>query len=72
MEITEHPHESLGITETLLPYSHQEIAECTCLQRVTVTRQLKRLEEKGWIQTGYKKVLIVDREALTWFAYKTI
>ena len=62
--VTEQPHQSLGITNNCIPYTHQEIAECTCLERVTVTKILKKLEEQGCLSLGYRKVYIQNREQL--------
>jgi len=70
--MTDHPDKSLEIQENCLPYSHQEIAECTSLQRVTVTKILNEFKENGWIQLKYKKVIIKDKEALKEYAYKNI
>jgi len=72
LEMTDHPDKSLEIQENCLPYSHQEIAECTSLQRVTVTKILNEFKENGWIQLKYKKVIIKDKEALKEYAYKNI
>lgn len=72
LEMTDHPHRSLNIEENCLPYSHQEIAECTSLQRVTVTKLLNEFQKKNWIQLKYKKVIILNKEALSKYAYKNI
>ena len=72
LEMTEDPPKSLGIEKDCIPYSHQEIAECTSLQRVTVTKFLNRFKKLGWLDLKYKKIIIVDREALTNYAYKKI
>lgn len=72
LEMTDHPHESLEIEENCLPYTHQEIAECTSLQRVTVTRLLNDFQEKKWIELKYRKVIILNRNELSRYAYKNI
>lgn len=72
LEITENPHESLGISHNVIPYTHQEIAECTSLQRVTVTKILNEFKEKEWIALKYRSIVIVNREKLSKFAYKNI
>ena len=72
LEMTQNPHPSLGIGQDCLPYSHQEIAECTSLQRVTVTRLLQAMKTKGWITTGYKQVRICNRPALQAYAYHNL
>ncbi len=53
-----------GITAQCLPYSHDEIAMCLGLARPTVSQVLKKFEQKGWIKCAYRKVYILDREAL--------
>lgn len=60
------------ITKNSVAYSHQEIAECTNLQRVSVTKILKEFENKGWIEQSYKKVIIINRQALMDFAGKNL
>lgn len=72
LEMTDHPHKSLEINENYLPYTHQEIAECTSLQRVTVTRLLNEFQKNGWIQLKYRKVIIINRKALKDYAYKNM
>lgn len=72
LEMTDHPHKSLNITCDTIPYTHQEIAECTSLQRVTVTKILNKFKQSGWIELKYRAITIVKREELKIFAYKNI
>lgn len=72
LDVTNHPHKSLGITTSCIPYSHQEIAECTSLQRVTVTRLLNQFKNNGWIDLKYKKIIILNKDALQKYAHKSI
>lgn len=58
-----------AITENCLPYSHEELSDCLGLNRVTVTKVLNDFKQKGWIKLQYKKILIVNREALNTFVY---
>lgn len=53
-----------NINENCLPYSHEEIALCVGLNRVTVTKILNYFSDLGWIKLKYKKVIILNREAL--------
>lgn len=44
--------------------THEQIGAMTALSRVSVTRALKSLAEKGLVATGSKHVEILDREGL--------
>ena len=72
LEMTNHPHSSLEIEENCLPYTHEEIAKCISLQRVTVPRLLNEFQENKWILLKYRKVIILDKQALSDYAYKNI
>lgn len=61
---TANPNPDIGITSTTLPYTHQEVAECTNLQRVSVTRFLNQFEKNDWIILKYRKIIITNRPAL--------
>ena len=52
------------ILNGVLPYTHQEIAYCTGLNRVTVSKVLSHLEKQGYIRMKYKHVQVLDRKAL--------
>lgn len=62
LERTDNPDLSSQITSTCVPYSHQEIADCCALQRVTVTNALHELADLGLIALSYRKVFIKDRK----------
>ena len=47
-----------------LPYTHEEIAQSVSLNRVTVSRILSELKERGAVAGGYGSVRITDRAAL--------
>ena len=64
LDETENPNADRNITSACIPYSHEELAVCLGLNRVTVTRVLKRFKEEGLIELQYKKVIIVNREGL--------
>ncbi len=68
LDISGAPDPSLGTTLHSIPYSHQDIADCCALQRVTVTRALHELEHLDLIRLSYRKVIIKDRAALERYA----
>lgn len=68
---TANPNPDIGITPTTLPYTHQEVAECTNLQRVTVTRFLNQFEKNDWITLKYRQIIIKDRSALESYVQNT-
>ncbi len=45
--------------------THQQIADELGTAREVVSRQIKRLEQKGWVALGRGKVDLLDRAALT-------
>lgn len=53
-----------GIHDHTLPYSHQEIADSTFLQRPTVSKILRSFEEQRFIRTRYKKIQLIDAQGL--------
>lgn len=53
-----------NISEDCIPYSHEEIALCVGLNRVTITKILNYFSNLGYIKLKYKKVIILDRQAL--------
>lgn len=53
-----------SISEDCIPYSHEEIALCVGLNRVTITKILNYFSNLGYIELKYKKVIILDRQAL--------
>jgi len=55
-------HEGIKIN---LPLSHQEIAKWVGLERETVTRQLKALNDKGLIKYKRRKIIVADAKGLT-------
>lgn len=54
-----------AILENTLPYSHEELAACLGLNRVTVTKVLNEFRQKGWVKLEYKKIHVLDRAALS-------
>lgn len=57
-------HEELGIVNNTLPYTHEELAVCLNLNRVTVTRILNQFAKQGWVQLRQKKIQILNRTCL--------
>jgi CRP/FNR family cyclic AMP-dependent transcriptional regulator len=49
--------------------SHEEIANMVGVSRVTVSKILSRFVKKGWIQTQYKKIVILDLQTFHQFAF---
>ncbi|MEA4902577.1 Crp/Fnr family transcriptional regulator [Desulfitobacterium sp.] len=52
------------ICENCIPYSHEEIALCVGLNRVTTTKVLNYFSNLGYIELKYKKVIILNKPAL--------
>ncbi|MMZ53992.1 Global nitrogen regulator [compost metagenome] len=65
LDETAYPNKDKAISENCIPYSHEELAVCLGLNRVTVTKVLNDFKQKGWINLQYKKVIILNREALS-------
>lgn len=47
--------------------THEEIGASVGVSRVTVSRVLGEFDRKGWVQTGYKLLRLLDRPALEHF-----
>ena len=47
--------------------THEEIGASVGVSRVTVSRVLGEFDKKGWVQTGYKLLRLLDRPALERF-----
>ena len=50
--------------------THEEIGDLAAASRVTVSRTLGSFAHRGWIATQYRRILILDRNALEGFAYR--
>jgi CRP/FNR family transcriptional regulator len=50
-----------------VPYTHEEIGEQAGLSRVTVSRALRKFREWGWLDTAYRRTIVIDIAALTDF-----
>lgn len=53
-----------GIVDGALPYTHEDLALVVGLSRVTVTRVLGEFQRQGWVECGYRKIRVQDREGL--------
>lgn len=56
-----------GTVGGIIPYTHEHMADSLGLRRTTVTTVLRDFEEKGWVQSGYGRVRILNRKALEHF-----
>jgi len=65
LDETANPSTDRGITADCIPYSHEELAACLGLNRVTVTRVLNQFQKDGLIKLQYKKVIIQNRIRLS-------
>lgn len=65
LEQTMYDNVDKGIINNTLPYTHEEIATTVGLSRVTVTKVLNEFMKKGYIQNQYKKIIILDKKALS-------
>lgn len=64
LDETESASVEKGTAGGVLPYTHEDLAVSLGLNRSTVTQVLKRFEENGWLESGYRAVKILDRQAL--------
>lgn len=51
-----------------IDYTHQDIAELIGVSRVTITKELKKFENWGWVSLEYRNIKILDEEALKKFS----
>ena len=47
--------------------THEEVGASVGVSRVTVSRVLGKFDKRGWVQTGYKLLRLLDRQALERF-----
>ena len=48
----------------VMSFSHEDLAACLGMNRVTVTRILKHFKEKQYVQGGYGMITVLNREGL--------
>ena len=53
-----------GTKGGVLPYTHEELSVSLGLNRSTVTLVLKKFENEGWLERGYRLIKVLDRQAL--------
>lgn len=64
LEQVKEDNQDKGIIHDTIPYSHEEVASIIGLSRVTTTKVLNEFEKKGYIYSHYRKISILDKEAL--------
>lgn len=57
IRITNHGHKTI-------PYTHEHIASCLNLNRVTVSRILKQFQDHGWIESSYGLIKVYEPDSL--------
>lgn len=67
LDLTETDSPATGTVGGVIPYTHENVADSLGLSRTTVTAVLRFFEEKGWLESGYRKVKVLDRQALSHF-----
>lgn len=56
-----------GTVGGTIPYTHENLADSLGLSRSTVSAVIKDFARRGWLETGYRWVKVLDRQALTQF-----
>lgn len=64
LELTKQDNVDRGIINSIIPYTHEDIANSVGLARVTVSKILKEFELKGYIKNSYRKIHVIDKKAL--------
>ena len=54
--------------ELTVSVCHEEIGELAGVSRVTVSKVLSRFAKYGWIQTGYREIVILKEKPIREFA----
>lgn len=52
-----------------LPYTQEFIANVLGMSRMSVSKAVSNLAARGWIETNYGSICVLDRDALRLFAY---
>ncbi len=55
--------------ERTIDYTHEAIGECLGLSRVTVSKTLSQFRNKGWLDTKYKEVNVLDFDAIAGYIH---
>ena len=64
LDQTAEENQGLGIVDSTLPYTHEELGVCLNLNRVTVTKVLDRFAREGLVRLGRKQIQVINREKL--------
>lgn len=64
LDLTKHHNINKDIVDSVIPYTHQDIACSTGLARVTVTKILNQFASENYIQIKYGKIKVIDKEGL--------
>ncbi len=54
-----------------LHYSQEFLANVIGISRISVSQVISRFSDRGWISTGYRKIIIRDPAALRAFSYES-
>ena len=64
LKLTEEEVPENDIRNGILPYTHQDIANSLQMHRVTVSKVLDTLQNKGYIRMKYKCIQVVKRKEM--------
>lgn len=64
LDQTAEDNAGIGIVNSTLPYTHEELGVCLNLNRVTVTNILNQFQKQGIVKLGRKKIQVIDKEKL--------
>lgn len=65
LEVTHTDNISKGIINNTIPYTHEELSTIVGLSRVTTTKVLNEFQKKGYIKIQYRKIIVLNKEALS-------
>ena len=65
LEQTYRDNPEKNITNSVIPYTHEEIASLIGLSRVTVTKVLNEFAKKDYIRIEYKKIHVINKKELS-------
>ena len=65
LEVTQIDNPNKNIIHNTIPYTHEEISTIVGLSRVTTTKVLNEFQKKGYIKIEYKKITVLNKEALS-------
>ncbi len=65
VEQTQCDNPDKGIYHGVLPYTHEEVAACVGLSRVTTSKVLGEFAKKGYICSQYRSIQVLDKDGLS-------